>query len=154
MKTQQGFTLIELIIVIVILGILAATAVPKFVSLSGDARAAVMKAVEGSMRSANLVIYARAAAESKIDLVLSTVTIDGQTINIRYGYANSVTDLRAVLDLSPAADFEVNTATAQIRHKGAIAGTNCSVTYTRADVNATTSSLVTPIYTLDVSNCS
>jgi prepilin-type N-terminal cleavage/methylation domain-containing protein len=63
-KKQQGFTLIELVMVIVILGVLAATALPKFIDLSSDANTAALTGVTGSISSASAVNYAGRKARS------------------------------------------------------------------------------------------
>ncbi|MCP4320260.1 MAG: prepilin-type N-terminal cleavage/methylation domain-containing protein, partial [Alteromonadales bacterium] len=59
-KNNRGFTLIELVVVIVILGILAVTAAPKFIDLTSNAKASVINAVKGSIDSIDNQVYAKA----------------------------------------------------------------------------------------------
>lgn len=80
---QAGFTLIELIVVIVILGILAATALPKFADLGGDARYATVKAAKGALEATSAMAHGKY-------LVLgtnpATVSLDGTSVGITNGY--------------------------------------------------------------------
>lgn len=66
-NSQQGFTLIELVMVIVILGILAATAIPRFVDLSADAERAAADGVRSGLASASAINYATRAARGAGD---------------------------------------------------------------------------------------
>jgi MSHA pilin protein MshA len=79
----KGFTLIELVVVIVILGILAVTAAPKFLNLQGDARKSSLKGLESAIRGGASLVYGKAAIQNIERNELDTIEGD---INIAYGY--------------------------------------------------------------------
>lgn len=87
MNTRTGFTLIELIIVIVILGILAVVAAPRFIDMSSDANAASLSGLKANIESANRLIYSKALIQQQADLESGTVTINENVqVSTRYGY--------------------------------------------------------------------
>lgn len=120
-KQQSGFTLIELIMVIVILGILAAFALPRFADFSGQARFSSLNGALGSVRSASAIVHSAAIAAGQTG-ANGSVTLEGQAIALVNGYATTTSILTAA-QLSN--DF--NTATA-----GTIALGDCSFTYAGA----------------------
>ena len=88
---QKGFTLIELIVVIVILGILAVTAAPKFIDITGDARTAARDGVVGAIRTALTMGNAKAAANG-LGRTTGAVSMNDTFVNVTNGYPSVVAD--------------------------------------------------------------
>lgn len=130
MKRQQsGFTLIELIMVIVILGILSAFALPRFADLGSEARAAALQGAAGAIKSASAIAHSKFLATGTNP---ATVSLEGVNVTLANGYptANVAGILAAAQVL--AADFTIVAGNpVLIRAKsGALA--TCQVSYTQA----------------------
>lgn len=142
MKKQTGFTLIELVIVIIILGILAVTAAPKFINLQDDARRAAAQGVQAAIQSAAQMVYAKSALAGKEDGD-QQISINGNSLYVRYGYPTADSIVEAVT-LDGWEQTGVSGSSTTFSPKKA-KPSDCVVTYTEATSSA--------IYSTDISNC-
>lgn len=102
---QSGFTLIELIMVIVILGILSAFALPKFADLSGSANSATVQGALGAVKSGSAIAHAQDLANGSTG---ADINLEGSTVTLVQGYPSEA-DLGDLADLS---EFTITLAAA------------------------------------------
>lgn len=139
MKKQAGFTLIELVIVIIILGILAVTAAPKFLNLQDDAKKAAADGVKGAVASASQLVYSRAVLDGseKDDTGTKTVKLaDNSTVTIKYGYPTATSaGIGKAATIDPLWVGSVSGSTYVYQ----TSGSTCTVVYTEANASGAAS---------------
>ncbi|MBU2912338.1 MSHA biogenesis protein MshA [Vibrio splendidus] len=109
MKRQGGFTLIELVVVIVILGILAVTAAPRFLNIQDDAKDATLQGLTGAIQGASSIVYGKSAIEGKEALSGQSVAVGTDSILTEYGYPKADGDniAKIVQGIGADDDFKV-----------------------------------------------
>src|SRR5262245_47949418 len=145
-SSQSGFTLIELVVVIVILGILAAFAVPRFSNLDRQARIAAVRSLEGSLRASMTLSHATWMAQGG-----GAVNMEGTNITMVNGYPNLATiddTLQRGTIANTVGRFGYNAQTGVFSLNGATTPAGCSVTYAQATVNAAGTIVTPPVVTV------
>ena len=112
-RNNGGFTLIELIVVIVILGILAVTAAPKFIDLQSDARLATLNGMKAAINSAVSLTYGKSLVNGKEKEEKVSITINGSPVYVCYGYpCAAATEIQKVLDIGEFNKCDANSTPA------------------------------------------
>jgi MSHA pilin protein MshA len=142
MKSKQaGFTLIELIVVIVVLGILAATIVPRFTRVQAEARIGVLQGLEASVRSAASMYHGvKLAQGTAAGAVVPSTSFEGvvaDVADINFYPAATAAGIAALVD-DPSNAFGAPTCAAGVctwTYTSAPNPATCSITYADAVLN-------------------
>jgi MSHA pilin protein MshA len=148
---QGGFTLVELVTVIAVLGILAATAMPKMMSLNQDARIAVVQAAKGALHSTTAMVHARYLAKPGAYGDGAGMPVEDATVTFRNGYPSANGNLATVAGLDDQGKYRYtwSAGVLTVSPQNVADRSKCNVSYTEAGSTDTP-----PLIALTVSDCS
>ncbi|GGQ03708.1 type II secretion system protein [Shewanella litoralis] len=147
----NGFTLIELVMVIIILGVLAVVAAPKFISLKSDAYASSMQGVAAAISSGKTMVYSACVISTSCDETApastgnslgNSIIVQGQSITLAYGYPRhtataGIARMINIADISDGGEFKLATYTSsgrpglRIRPNADYAANKCEIRYSQ-----------------------
>ena len=139
-ETQRGFTLIELVVVIALLAILAAFAIPRYAGLEREARSASVLGVSGSIRSGAALVHGLWLSQE-----INPVVMEGNVINLTEGYPDATDIAGTLADLTGFTVVVYGGADQAVFSK--TGSSNCEVVYNDALPGAA------PIISVDTSGC-
>jgi len=144
---QKGFTMIELVVVIVVTGVLAAVAVPKFMGVTKDARISAMDGIADALTSQLKSTYAKSMMKQEEKSATGTLQINNVSTDIKWGYpVGTSAAVGNLLDLGTEYAISSTGGAATVQYSTALA--NCKVVYTEASSSSVTHTVVT-----DTSGC-
>lgn len=161
--SSRGFTIIELVVVIVILGIVSVTAASKFLNLQTDARISTLNGLKGGMEGASAMLYGKTSALGLDKAASASVNIEGDDISVVYGFPAAInSDAWSMLIESTFLDAEWGVGNADWFFTNVSAGDgtiiyapasrkkegdNCYLEYQEA------TETTTPVFTLTTDGC-
>ncbi|MCL1079510.1 type II secretion system protein [Parashewanella spongiae] len=111
--SKNGFTLIELVVVILFLGVIAVVAAPKFIDFSSEARKSTIEQAAGAIKSAIKIVNLKAQIEGVANAASTELSTDNTVIELKYGYPDARNGIKASVNLGKIGGYGARSKNSQ-----------------------------------------